>query len=495
MIQQKNNRQTLISLALVALMLAVVLVLDQVIQPTDYMSMLLKVLQKASVYALAAVSLNLLTGFTGLFSLGQAGFMLLGAYTYAILTIPTADREAVYYLYNGSAVNFSLPELFGGGALGLILGVLAALILAGCVAAVIAWLIGLPVLRLKSDYLAIATLGFAEIIRAIFQWDRLGPVTNGANALKSFPTFSSFNIENANGEVVLRLSTFVPFLLVAVCIGIMVLLINSTYGRAFKAIREDEVAAEAMGINLAKHKRMAFCISSFFAGVGGGLFAMFANNAQAKVYTSTMTYEILLIVVIGGIYAGMFTATEGGGIGAFTTVFLALVMGRLSWSIVTSGLNDTGKTISMAFTVLGGAGVFSYFMTMSKIPMILAGVIASMNMPPMAVMFAIIVCMSLLGCFIPAIPLMLICVPIFLPLAALFGWNLIWFGVIINILVTMAGMTPPFGVSLFVAKELADVPLSLVYRSSIPFVLAFFLCLGFCIAFEPLSTWLPAMMR
>ncbi len=79
------------------------------------------------------------------------------------------------------------------------------------------------------------------------------------------------------------------------------LLINSTYGRAFKAIREDEVAAEAMGINLAKHKRMAFCISSFFAGVGGGLFAMFANQAQAKTFTTSMTYEILLIVVIGGI--------------------------------------------------------------------------------------------------------------------------------------------------------------------------------------------------
>ena len=264
-------------------------------------SQLFVVLKKAAVYSLVAVSMNLLNGFTGLFSLGQAGFMLLGAYTYAILTVPLSVKDQVYYLYGGSAVNFSLPELFGGGALGLILGVLAALILAGCVAAVIAWLIGLPVLRLKSDYLAIATLGFAEIIRAIFQWDRLGPVTNGANALKSFPTFSSFNIENANGEVVLRLSTFVPFLLVAVCIGIMVLLINSTYGRAFKAIREDEVAAEAMGINLAKHKRMAFCISSFFAGVGGGLFAMFANQAQAKTFTTSMTYEILLIVVIGGI--------------------------------------------------------------------------------------------------------------------------------------------------------------------------------------------------
>ena len=296
--EKKSKRGAWIALGCVAALLVLVIVLENTMQPT---SMLFTVLKKGAVYALVAASLNLLNGFTGLFSLGQAGFMLLGAYTYAILTIPSADRESVYYLYGGSAVNFSLPELFGGGALGLILGVLAALILAGCVAAVIAWLIGLPVLRLKSDYLAIATLGFAEIIRAIFQWDRLGPVTNGANALKSFPTFSSFNIENANGEVVLRLSTFVPFLLVAVCIGIMVLLINSTYGRAFKAIREDEVAAEAMGINLAKHKRMAFCISSFFAGVGGGLFAMFANQAQAKTFTTSMAYEILLIVVIGGI--------------------------------------------------------------------------------------------------------------------------------------------------------------------------------------------------
>ena len=296
--EKKSKRGAWIALGCVAALLVLVIVLENTMQPT---SMLFTVLKKGAVYALVAASLNLLNGFTGLFSLGQAGFMLLGAYTYAILTIPSADRESVYYLYGGSAVNFSLPELFGGGALGLILGVLAALILAGCVAAVIAWLIGLPVLRLKSDYLAIATLGFAEIIRAIFQWDKLGPVTNGANALKSFPTFSSFNIENANGEVVLRLSTFVPFLLVAVCIGIMVLLINSTYGRAFKAIREDEVAAEAMGINLAKHKRMAFCISSFFAGVGGGLFAMFANQAQAKTFTTSMTYEILLIVVIGGI--------------------------------------------------------------------------------------------------------------------------------------------------------------------------------------------------
>ena len=238
--EKKSKRGTVIALLCALALLALVILLENTMKPTG---MLFTVLKKGAVYALVAVSMNLLNGFTGLFSLGQAGFMLLGAYTYAILTIPTADREAVYYLYNGSAVNFSLPELFGGGAVGLVLGVLLALFLGDCVAAAVAWLIGLPVLRLKSDYLAIATLGFAEIIRAIFQWDPLGPVTNGANALKNFPTFSSFNIQNADGKVILRLSTFIPFLLAGVCVAVIVLLINSTYGRAFKAIRDDEVAA------------------------------------------------------------------------------------------------------------------------------------------------------------------------------------------------------------------------------------------------------------
>ena len=295
--KEKDRRGTWIALACVAGLLAVIVVLENTMQPT---SMLFTVLKKGAVYALVACSLNLLNGFAGLFSLGQAGFMLLGAYTYAILTIPGGERDTVYYLYGGSAVNFSLPELFGGGTVGLILGVLAALVLAGIVAAAVAWLIGLPVLRLKSDYLAIATLGFAEIIRAIFQWDRLGPVTNGANALKSFPTFSSFNIENGAGEVVLRLSTFVPFLLAAVCIGTMVLLINSTYGRAFKAIREDEVAG-GDGDRPVETQADGVLHQLILRGGSGGMFAMFANQAQAKTFTTAMTYEILLIVVIGGI--------------------------------------------------------------------------------------------------------------------------------------------------------------------------------------------------
>jgi len=315
MIQKKNYTKTIATLIAVVALLAVVLVLDQVIKPTDYMSMLLKVLQKASVYAIAAVSLNLLTGFTGLFSLGHAGFMLIGAYVYAIFTIPAAQRDIVYQYYD-AAVRVSFPEvlsnLFGG--FGTVVGVILAILLAGAVAAVIAWLIGLPVLRLKSDYLAIATLGFAEVVRAIFQWGKLGPVTNGSNPLKSFVRINAFKVNI--GGTTLSLSTFVPVLLAVVCIGLIVLLINSSYGRAFKAIRENDIAAEAMGINLAKHKMLAFCTSSFFAGVAGAGMAMVLGIAQANNFKSAMTYEILLMVVLGGI-----GSVSGSVIGA--TLFIA----------------------------------------------------------------------------------------------------------------------------------------------------------------------------
>ena len=264
---------------------AAVFVAEQTLPST---SILFTVLKKGATYALVAVSMNLLNGFTGLFSLGQAGFMLIGAYTYGILTIPVEQRMNVYQYYDGGIVQFAMP-------------VVPALIIAGLVAAVFAFLIGLPVLRLKSDYLAIATLGFAEIMRTIFQWDKLGFLTNGSNLLREYPTFSDFNIRGADGEVTLYLSTLTPFIIAGVCIALIVLLLRSSYGRAFMAIRDDEVAAEAMGINLAKHKQIAFCTSSFFAGIGGAMLAMYQNTVQAKAFTSAMTYEILLIVVIGGI--------------------------------------------------------------------------------------------------------------------------------------------------------------------------------------------------
>ena len=269
-LQKQKITDWIIAASLLVFVFVLVFVLEQVLPRT---SMLFTVLKKGAIYALVAVSMNLLNGFTGLFSLGQAGFMMIGAYTYAVFTIPVALRPAVYQYFDGGAIQFAIP-------------VFAALLLAGLVAALFAFLIGLPVLHLKSDYLAIATLGFAEIMRALFQWDKLGVITNGSNLLRKYPVFRS---------------TLFPFAVSGICIALIVLLINSTYGRAFKAIRDDEVAAEAMGINLSSHKRLAFTISSFFAGISGALLAMFQTTIQANQFKSAMTYEILLIVVIGGI--------------------------------------------------------------------------------------------------------------------------------------------------------------------------------------------------
>ena len=284
--KKNNHRESLILALILLIVLAAAIFLDAKL-PSYHIA--IKVIKKACVYSLVAVSMNLLNGFTGLFSLGQAGFMLLGAYAYAVLSIPVAKRAGVYQYFDGGIVKFSLPEVFSGflgESVGSVVGMIVALMIGGLIAALVAYLIGLPVLRLKSDYLAIATLGFAEIVRAFFQWNALGPLTNGSNLLKSYP-----DLGGASSYLIL----------IGIFIATILLLVNSTYGRAFKAIRDDEIAAEAMGINLAHHKRLAFIISSFFAGVGGGMLAMYMGTVQALSFKSTMTYEILLIVVIGGI--------------------------------------------------------------------------------------------------------------------------------------------------------------------------------------------------
>lgn len=247
---------------------------------TDKTSMIRTVLQLGAIYALAACSMNLLNGVTGLFSLGQAGFMAVGAYVFAVFTIPVSKKAGVYYLYGVAdwLKNIELSPFI-------------AMILGGLVAAFLAYLIGIPVLRLKSDYFAIATLGFAEIVRILVASSLFNKITNGSLGLNSIPKFTKvFGLP----------SYFTPFIVVAICITIIMLVVRSTYGRAFKAIREDEIAAEAMGINLAKHKRMSFIISSFFAGVSGALLVQYLGATTPTTFPIAMTYNILLIVVIGG---------------------------------------------------------------------------------------------------------------------------------------------------------------------------------------------------
>ncbi|WP_242843091.1 branched-chain amino acid ABC transporter permease [Lacrimispora celerecrescens] len=287
----KKNAVSKNKLYTLAALLVIIVLLAFLQANSAQYSYQISILERSAIYAVVAVSMNLLTGFTGLFSLGQAGFMAIGAYTVAILTIPVDSRASVYYV-NGispAIANLHCPYWL-------------ALIIAGILAAALAALIGIPVLRLKSDYLAIATLGFSEIIRAVIAAPQLDRITNGSYGLKSIPGFPNL---------------FIAFGLPALCILLMVLLINSSYGRAFKALREDEVAAQAMGLNLFRYKELAFIISSFFTGVGGGLLAIFMRSIDSKTFSINLTYDILLIVVLGGIGSitgsviGSFLVTAG----------------------------------------------------------------------------------------------------------------------------------------------------------------------------------------
>lgn len=283
MMKKKKTTKILLSVLLLAIAVAALWYLDS---NRNQYSYAISILQRSAIYAIAAVAMNMLTGFTGLFSLGQAGFMAIGAYTVAIFTIPVETRANVYYI-SGIAeplANLSLPFW-------------AALILGGVFAALVGFLVGIPVLRLKSDYLAIATLGFSEIIRAFIAAPQLNRITNGSYGLKSIPAFGSI---------------FEVFLISGICILLMIMVINSSYGRAFKAIKEDETAAQSMGINLFKHKSMSFIISCFFTGISGGLLAVFMRSIDSKTFQIALTYDVLLIVVLGGL--GSIT---GSVIGAF----------------------------------------------------------------------------------------------------------------------------------------------------------------------------------
>ncbi|MDD5140641.1 MAG: branched-chain amino acid ABC transporter permease [Verrucomicrobiales bacterium] len=207
-----------------------------------------------------AVSLNLINGYTGQFSLGHAGFMAVGAYTAAVITN-----------------QFGEMNTFASGAV-----FLSALFAGGLLAAVAGLLVGIPTLRLRGDYLAIVTLGFGEIIRVIFQnMEKVG----GARGLSVIHDWTNF---------------FWAFGFAAVTVYVVTSLVHSTYGRGFIAVRDDEVAASAMGINPTKYKVTAFVIGAFFAGIAGGLYAHSKQFITPGGFNFMQSIAIVVMVILGG---------------------------------------------------------------------------------------------------------------------------------------------------------------------------------------------------
>ena len=228
-----------------------------------------QVLMLIGINIVLAVSLNLVNGFTGQFSIGHAGFMAVGAYTSAMFTFKLG-MPLVASLHG-------VPQPVAEG-----IALLMALVAGGLLAAAAGWLVGLPSLRLRGDYLAIVTLGFGEIIRVvILNMESIG----GARGLPGIPQYANF---------------FWVFGAVVAVILLANNLARSTHGRALFAIRDDEVAAEALGVDTTKYKVLAFVMGAFFAGVAGGLFAHFLSYLNPSSFTFLKSIEVIAMVVLGG---------------------------------------------------------------------------------------------------------------------------------------------------------------------------------------------------
>ncbi|HHW30678.1 MAG TPA: branched-chain amino acid ABC transporter permease [Clostridiaceae bacterium] len=238
------------------LSLALTFVIVQILISTNIINAYLQnTLTMICINIILSVSLNLITGFTGQFSLGHAGFMSVGAYTCAIITL-------------------RMPTITGF-IIGLFAGAVAAAIL-GCV-------VGLPTLRLRGDYLAIATIGMSEIIRIVFLNLK---ITNGAAGLNGVPRMVNWPwLFVFTAGTILAISNF----------------LKSSHGRACISIREDEIAAEAMGINSTKYKVLAFTFGAFCAGIAGALYASYFYFLKPDLFGFLKSIDVLVIVVFGGL--------------------------------------------------------------------------------------------------------------------------------------------------------------------------------------------------
>lgn len=231
------------------------------------------ILNLIAINAILALSLNLIYGFTGMFSLGHAGFIAIGAYVSALCILSPEQKDMMWILepiiwpFSVIATPFWFSVLAGG-----------------FVAAFFALLIALPVLRLGDDYLGIATLGFAEIIRVLIV--NATPITNGSLGIKGIPNYAT------------PMTSFFWLLLTII---FMTRLINSNFGNVLKAIRDNEIAAKVMGIDVFRNKVLSFCIGAFFAGVGGALLGSHLSTIDPKMFNFMLTFNVLMIVVAGGL--------------------------------------------------------------------------------------------------------------------------------------------------------------------------------------------------
>ncbi|NLY05927.1 branched-chain amino acid ABC transporter permease [Candidatus Sordicultor fermentans] len=251
---------------------------------------LVHILILMGIYSITTVSLNLTNGYTGLFSLGHAAFMAIGAYTSTLLAFPIVLREA-YELP-------LLPSFLGGPEYSW--PFFPALVAGGLLASIAALLIGAPVLRLRGHYLSVASLGFMVIVTTFAK--TLRGITRGSMGINAIPSYTNI---------------YWTYLWLFISVYVVWRIVNSRFGRAMLAIREDETAAQALGIYPMKYKLLSFAVGAFFAGVAGGLYAHFTKAIRPFEFSFFLTFQIVTMLIIGGM-----GTTSGPIVGAASLIAL-----------------------------------------------------------------------------------------------------------------------------------------------------------------------------
>jgi tripartite ATP-independent transporter DctM subunit len=222
----------------------------------------------------------------------------------------------------------------------------------------------------------------------------------------------------------------------------------------------------------------------------------FSFVERVKSLKGVIGFAILFIIVLGGIFGGLISPSEGGGIGAMGAFVIMLVRRKGSWSNIVSSLRETIKSTAMIFMIMIGAYVFGYFLNGTGIPKALAVLAATLNVPGVVILIAVLFIFIVLGCFVDSLPLTVILVPIFWPVLTQMGWNPLWFGVLMILCMQIGLITPPVGMCCYVMAGVAkDVTLQKIFKGTMPFLIALVIVLVVVIVFPQLATALPTWLR
>lgn len=335
--------------------------------------------------------------------------------------------------------------------------------------------------------LAIATIGADELFAAICGSNTATAATMGAVAL---PQMKKYNYDTrlSSGTVVTggTLGTVMPPSVVLIIIGLQ------TEQSIIKLFLAGILPAILLGILFTLTIVVLCRIYPHFGPAGPKT----SFKEKIKSLTGIIEALVIFVLVIGGLYAGIFTPTEAGAVGVFFTLIITAVTKRLTWKGLLDSVMETLKISCMVFVLVSGAIIFGRFLAITRLPFMIADFAASLPVSPLVILAIVLLIYLIGGCFVDSLGFLVLTIPIFFPLGVALGFDPIWYAIIITMVTTMGAITPPVGVNIYVIKALApEIELATIFKSVSYFLLACILCIIILIIFPQIVLFIPNMVH